>query len=95
MAEFINDVKLWHKKVMDTPFRGRVHAEAKTAEDAAKLPGNAIKSIERASPAGFPKHHGVLVEYGDDCVVRGHGDMNDKFVWKGTNEEYHRTWIVD
>lgn len=94
MAEFIHDDKVWYQAYLDTPFD---RPGGRTAEEAAMKPGNAVKSIEtERENGGFPKYFGRLVEYGDNCLVRGYGDLpGTKFIWKGTSLEYHQTWVVD
>jgi len=94
MAEFINDTKMWHQMMMDMPFKA---PGGRTAEEAATKPGNCVKSNERdPSSGGFPKYHGRLLSYGDECVVLGHNSpVSEPFIWKGTNQEYHQTWVVD
>lgn len=97
MAEFINDRRMFIEAVLDTPFRGPIHFAVKTAEEAACLPGNAVKSIERDTDgSGFPMYHGILVSYDETCIVRAHQhSLNNRFVWRGSKEEYHKTWEVD
>ena len=94
MVTMIVDKELWHQHWMYTPIRA---PGGRTAEEAAKKPGNAVKSIERENN-GMPKMHGVLNKYEEDgqCVVIGHNSpVSDTFVWTGTTHEYHDTWIVD
>jgi hypothetical protein len=95
MINVLKDEELWIQACMDTPFRGQTHSMAKTAEEAFILPGNAVKSKER-EPNGFPKYHGILVKYGDKCLVRGHGSpVSGKWIWVGSNSDYNLFWIVD
>ncbi|KKM00729.1 hypothetical protein LCGC14_1801490 [marine sediment metagenome] len=96
--KMIVDYDLWRQACKETPLRKHVqHDIMETAEEAAIIPGNCVKSVEREHEGiGFPKYHGVLVRYGDECVVRGHKSLiNDEFVWVGTKEEYSSFWVVD
>jgi hypothetical protein len=90
--EMVVNEALWNEAFLDTPFgRG-----ADTIEKAFTTPGNCVKSIERDAHICFPKYHGVLVKYGEECVVRGHNSpVSDMFVWTGTEEEYRMFWEVD
>ena len=89
------DEDLWRQAFKETLFCGHKHVVAKTLEEAFSLPGRCVKSMEREK-SGFPKYHGIIVKYGDECVVRGHNSIvSDCFVWTGTKEEYGHFWMVD
>lgn len=95
MATMVVDKELWHQHWMDTPLSP---PGGRTADEAAKKPGNAVKSIEREGYGQMPKHHGRLSQYDVEgqCIVIGHNSpISDTFVWKGTTKEYHCTWVVD
>jgi len=95
-GNFTHNEELWYTMLLDTPFRGKRHSEARSAEEAALLPGNAVKSLITGDNS-FPKYTGILVYYKEDQVcIRGHGDfVSPKFVWYGTKEQYHQMWVVD
>lgn len=94
MASYTNDFELWSKMMINMPFG---YPGGKTAEEAATKPGNCVKSRER-DPAnfGFPKFHGRLLQYSNECIVLGYNDpVSESFVWRSTQEEYHSFWEVD
>jgi len=71
-----------------------------TREQALLTLGACVKSLERQSAHGWPKHHGILVSYDQDAdrvVVRTHDDdvIEPRRVWTGTVAEYHECWEVD
>jgi hypothetical protein len=94
MNSFEMNEALWAKLMLEMPFSA---PGGKSAEDAATKPGNCVKSNERGKEnGGFPKYHGRLLKYGDECVVLGHNSPVSKpFIWSGSQTEYHRTWIID
>lgn len=94
MAEFIHNKEVWYQAYLDTP---KGVPGGRTAEEAATKPGNCVKSLERDTKhGGFPKYHGILIKYGDNCQVRGHSSpVSSNFVWSGSKEEYHHIWEVD
>lgn len=62
---------------------------------AMKVPGNCLKSFERAS-LGPTEFHGILVSFSEEeVIIRGHPSINSDFSWKGTAEEYFEIWTVD
>lgn len=93
----VNDMSIWQTAVNLTPTRVTY---ACTREEAAKNPGNAVKSLIRDSSNGFPVLHGCLVAYSERfnlVVVRSHGSPVSLpgTVWYGTIKEYERMWEVD
>lgn len=91
----------WCEAVLDTPFRIRGQT-GRTAEEAVKIPGNAVKSRELAGM--FPEMHGILVKYpkinestsGNTVMVRGYGSpVSPKAIWIGTTHDYHSLWEID
>lgn len=92
MAEYVENEVLWMALLPDLPLTA---PGGDTAEEAATKPGNCVKSLERRE-RGFPKYHGRLLQYGDECVVIGHNSfVSPPFVWRGTKDEYHGAWEVD
>lgn len=90
----------WTEAALDTPFRGRIHAQARSAQEAAKLPGNYVKTRELERPNGHPKHCGILVRYDEGpegVIVRSVGSPVSPpgTIWRGSKDEYHTMWVVD
>lgn len=93
--KFEHNMLVWLFAFVNTPERTEEHSKIETAEEAAKLPGNCVKSKEY-NENSFPLHHGILVQYGNICIVRGHNSpVSPPFVWTGTKDEYHQFWEVD
>lgn len=81
-----------------TPLAPRL--DGLTREAAGRTPGACVKSTERESATGWPKHHGKLAvfdEAGDRVIVRSHEDgiTEPRCVWTGTVAEFLADWIAD
>ena len=88
---FSDNVIEIHEAWMDLPF---THGRGRTETEAATIPGNYVKSIETDDIGWCLYTGGRLVTYGDQCVVV-QVSIQPHWVWKGSQAEYHQTWIVD
>jgi len=100
MSDYKEDVALWSEAWLDTPIRtAATHGKSLSRSDAGKLPGNAVKTKERAPNSVWPKWLGVLVSFDrekDSVLVRSHAeDAPPRWVWRGTVAEYCAAWEVD
>lgn len=102
---YSEDKEAFFRACLDTPLGGApaaLVAEAHRRRDPSLLlsaPGTCVKSKERETRNGFPKHHGILVTYDENTdyvLVRGHNSpVSPACVWTGTVGEYLAMWEVD
>jgi hypothetical protein len=97
MEQIVNDHE-WEEAWLDTPFGvpDKRYQAAGHPDDLLDCPGVHLKSHELED--SWPKYYGRLTSFSPEEVlviskVVMNGDV--RCVWKGTEDEYRKMWMVD
>jgi hypothetical protein len=86
----------WYQNYLDTPTERPLYDEMPQPWEITS--GSYVKTKNDRDNMGFPVC-GILSKRTKDLtIVIGHGFTNyadEKFVWRGTAEDFDRTWVID